>query len=53
MLLKILLALAGANQKPSAPPPKQQKSANEQRREKDRRDYELWCMAEEYEEEGD
>ena len=53
MLLRILLALAGANQKPSAPPPKQQKSANEQRREKDRRDYELWCMAEEYEEEGD
>ena len=53
MLLKILLALAGANQKPSATPPKQQRSANERRREKDRRDYELWCMAEECEEEGD
>ena len=53
MLLKILLALTGANQKPSAPPPKKQKSANERSREKDRRDYELWVMAEEYEEEGD
>ena len=51
MLLKLLLALAGGDRKP-APQPKK-KSANELRREKDRREYNLWVMAEEYEEEGE
>ena len=51
MLLKLLLVLAGGDRKPA--PPKKQKSAGELRREKDRRDYALWVMAEEYEEEGE
>ena len=52
MLQKLLLALAGGNQKGPAPQ-KKKKSASELRREKDRRDYALWVMAEEYEEEGE
>lgn len=49
MLLKLLLSLA-ASDKPANTPPKKKTKA-ELSREKDRREYALWEMAEEYDEE--
>lgn len=52
MFLKLLLSLAGSDKPQKSPPPKK-KSKAELSREKDRREYALWEMAEEYDDDED